>query len=56
MIKFLLEHALPVDDKADEGRTYFPDTVEAWPPEAQRLLERSRVAESILKGAQTAAP
>ena len=50
MVKFLLQHALDVEHhpKPKQTSTAFPVASEDHSPEVMRLLERSRVTQSII--------
>ncbi len=48
MVKFLLQHALALDEK-DSAALPSPSALHIGPVEDDRLLERSRVTESIIR-------
>jgi hypothetical protein len=52
MVKFLLQHALALDEK-DLTTIPSPSALPVAPVENERLLERSRVTESIIRAPHT---
>ncbi|KAF8858334.1 hypothetical protein BDZ45DRAFT_402067 [Acephala macrosclerotiorum] len=52
MVKFLLQHALALDEK-EYSDNYLGTDLQSFPIENERLLERSRVTESIIRVSDT---